>query len=119
MALRKLWRGRRLNKLILTVFIMGVGVNVLFFSGIGYEGSVKSERRRPGKDVMEFRLYRYTEYTRTQGKRTGPGEMGQGVWLSNEELRAHKERIDKEGFNVRASEKIALDRSLQDTRDPL
>ena len=68
---------------------------------------------------MAFRERRYKEYQRSEMNRTGPGELGAGVSLSQEETEANAARIDKEGFNVAVSEKISLQRSLRDNRDPL
>ena len=42
----------------------------------------------------------------------GPGERGRGVM----DLKSSKEEYKKEGFNIRASDSIALDRSLMDMR---
>lgn len=70
-------------------------------------------------DTMVFREKRFREYQRTQSTRTGPGEMGKGVSLSMEEMKENAERIKMEGFNVAASERIALDRSLRDNRDSM
>ena len=62
------------------------------------------------------RQRRYAEYRAGEARRTGPGEMGVGVYLSEADLLRGRDLYEKEGFNVVASDLIALDRSLPDPR---
>lgn len=49
---------------------------------------------------------------------TGPGEQGSAVILSAEEEKKKDELYKVNGFNALVSDKISLDRSLQDIRHP-
>ena len=51
----------------------------------------------------------------------GPGEKGQGVVLTEEERksRQYSDLLGANGFNALASDKISLNRSLNDLRHPL
>lgn len=51
-----------------------------------------------------------------ENKRSGPGEYGQGVKLTGEDIERGKESVAEYGFNEVASEKISLDRQARDTR---
>ena len=70
---------------------------------------------------MQMREERYLRYQRTidTEERTGPGEDGKPVLLEfgdGEEKKAADERYNEAAFNVLASDKIALDRRIPDTR---
>ena len=49
---------------------------------------------------------------------SGPGEQGSAVILSAEEEKKKDELYKVNGFNAFVSDKISLDRSLQDIRHP-
>ncbi|CAF0804611.1 unnamed protein product [Adineta ricciae] len=53
---------------------------------------------------------------RDQPTRTGPGEGGVPVILSPAEEQAAQKTISQYGFNMIASDKISMDRSIKDTR---
>ena len=48
--------------------------------------------------------------------RSGPGEGGDGVSLSNNEKAAGEQSVREYGFNMVVSDKISLDRRIKDTR---
>lgn len=48
--------------------------------------------------------------------KTGPGEGGEAVVLSPEEQKEADRLFNKEAFNIVASDKIAMDRRIPDTR---
>jgi polypeptide N-acetylgalactosaminyltransferase len=52
--------------------------------------------------------------------RSGPGEQGQGVTLTAEEARSSQKAAlySSNGFNAFVSDKISLQRSLNDIRHP-
>lgn len=53
-----------------------------------------------------------------EGSQTGPGEQGQ-AYILPPNLAAEKDQLYRvNGFNARASDDIALNRSLQDLRHP-
>ena len=62
---------------------------------------------------------RWERYRKAQARpaREGPGEHGNPVVLSQEEQREADLRFTKEAFNIIASDKIAMDRSIPDVRD--
>ena len=67
--------------------------------------------------AMAYRKKRYFEY-QNKPAGTGPGERGAGVKLSREEQVQADRLFKKEAFNIIASDMIAMDRSVKDTRDP-
>lgn len=68
-------------------------------------------------DVLAYRKHRYQQY-QSKPAGSGPGEKGLGVKLSREEQVQADILFEKEAFNIIASDMIALDRSVKDTRDP-
>ena len=67
----------------------------------------------------ELLSYRQERFERAQNRPDvdGPGERGQGVKLNATEKAEADRRFDKEAFNIVASGKVALDRSIRDVRD--
>ena len=68
-------------------------------------------------ELLAFRKKRYVEYKNSESKRTGPGEGGKGVNLEGEEKVLGEKLYKKEAFNIIASDKISLQRSVPDVRD--
>lgn len=60
---------------------------------------------------------RFEKYQR-RGKPNLPGENGAAVRLSSEDQKQADALFKKEAFNIIASDKVALDRSVKDVRDP-
>ncbi|CAF1270040.1 unnamed protein product [Adineta steineri] len=77
--------------------------------------SIKLKNIQYGKKI---RVNRDT-YSTPEPCQGCPGENGQGVQLTAEESVNLDAVMKKEFFNLRASEKISLWRSIPDTRDPL
>ncbi|XP_076093310.1 putative N-acetylgalactosaminyltransferase 9 isoform X1 [Mytilus galloprovincialis] len=69
-------------------------------------------------ELLAFRKKRYLDYKTTESKRTGPGEKGKAVILEGEEKALGEKLYKKEAFNIIASDKISLQRSVPDVRDP-
>lgn len=69
------------------------------------------------EDVLRFRRVRFERYQSSESGRTGPGEQGQGVHLTGAEKEKADSLMDKEAFNIVASDKISLERSVKDVRD--
>jgi hypothetical protein len=67
------------------------------------------------EELRLFRLKRYLDY-QTRPPRVGPGENGEPVTLAPEEQKIADEKWKNASFNVVASDKIALDRAIPDTR---
>ena len=66
-------------------------------------------------EIMKFRRDRFMK-AQHRPPRTGPGEMGKPVILTPEEQNIADELYKKATFNVYASDKIAMDRSIPDPR---
>ena len=67
-------------------------------------------------DVTTERLNRYGVYQRWQRSRVGPGENGAAVDMTVDQKKEAKELYKKEGMNIVASDIVALDRALVDSR---
>lgn len=66
--------------------------------------------------VMEFRRQRYEKAKQRAPVSGAPGENGRPVILSKEEQAEADRLFPKETFNVVASNKVALDRLIPDSR---
>ena len=75
-------------------------------------GSIISGR----SDVLSLREKRYRDYQESEASREGYGEQGKSVKLSPEDQEKYQQVNQKEGFNFRVSEMVALDRSIPDKR---
>ena len=64
---------------------------------------------------MEYRQKRFAN-AQNQPRKDGPGEGGNPVHLSKEEQELADKLFAKETFNVIASNKVAMDRRLNDAR---
>lgn len=58
------------------------------------------------------------EKNQNRGYPNLPGERGAAVKLTPEEKKQADALFKKEAFNIIASDKVALDRSVRDVRDP-
>ena len=67
---------------------------------------------------MRVRIKRFMQYQKSEAFRSGPGERGEAVVLLGEEKTKAAALIPKEAFNRIASDKISLERSIPDVRDP-
>ena len=68
------------------------------------------------EDVMEYRWKRFNANQVRPRNPDGPGEMGRGVVLTEEEDAKAQLSFKAESFNVIASDKVALDREIPDSR---
>lgn len=66
---------------------------------------------------LSFRRLRFEKH-QNRVKLNLPGENGAAVRLSPEDQKKADALFRKEAFNIIASDKIALDRSVKDVRDP-
>ena len=73
-------------------------------------------RERQTKDALkQFRIDRFRA-AQLRPARDGPGEEGKSVKLTAEERDIADKLFKNASFNVFASDKIAMDRSIPDTR---
>ena len=77
--------------------------------------NIKCKITKPPTKIMEYRQKRFRQAQLRQQK-DGPGEGGVGVYLTGEEAELGKKLFKKETFNVVASNKISMDRHLNDAR---
>ncbi|XP_052683470.1 probable N-acetylgalactosaminyltransferase 9 isoform X2 [Crassostrea angulata] len=102
-------RRKRLDWKILTVLAL-VFVTSYFYYNFS-KVSVNDE------EILHLRNKRFMKYREKEGKREGLGEKGRAVTLQGEEKALADSLFKKEAFNIIASDKIALDRSIPDVRD--
>ena len=102
-------RRKRLDWKILTVLALVIVTSFFYFNF--FKTSVDDE------EILLLRKKRYMEYMSGEGKREGLGEKGRAVTLEGEEKKLADSLFKKEAFNIIASDKIALDRSIPDVRD--
>lgn len=102
-------RRKRLDWKILTVLAL-VFVTSYFYYNFS-KVSVNDEEK------LHLRNKRFMEYREKESKRDGLGEKGRAVTLQGEEKALADSLFKKEAFNIIASDKIALDRSIPDVRD--
>ncbi|XP_071101953.1 probable N-acetylgalactosaminyltransferase 9 [Haliotis cracherodii] len=83
---------------------------------INFDGQWLSSEKVPSH-VLFIRKKRFDAYQASESLRTGPGEKGLPVHLEGEEKLLGEKLMHKEAFNIVASEKISLERSVKDVRD--
>ncbi|KAK2178567.1 hypothetical protein NP493_535g01054 [Ridgeia piscesae] len=96
---------------ILAVFALGCFVFIISTNYID-----KLQQYKRASDIKEYRMERYFKNKFRDPKKTGPGEGGEVVVLSPEEQKEADRLFRKEAFNIVASDKIAMDRRIPDTR---
>ena len=98
---------RRLR--VVYVVLLSLFISLSYFSVRSYSIAVSEA------ELKHYRLQRYLNYqTRPVGE--GPGENGVPVTLSPDEQKVADSKWKNASFNVVASDKIALDRTVPDTR---
>ncbi|XP_078321051.1 putative N-acetylgalactosaminyltransferase 9 isoform X2 [Crassostrea virginica] len=102
-------RRKRLDWKILTVLALVIVTSFFYFNF--------SKTSVDDEEILLLRKKRYMEYKSGEGKREGLGEKGRAVTLEGEEKKLADSLFKKEAFNIIASDKIALDRSIPDVRD--
>ena len=111
MALPRFLRRHRVNWKFLTIVALLLG-SIYFYVNYGNVQSGEADEK-----VLLFRRERYMKYQKSENQRTGPGEKGMGLHLEGEEKERADELYKKEAFNIIASDKISLERSVKDVRD--
>ena len=96
---------------ILAIFALGCFVFIISTNYID-----KLQQYKRASDIKEYRMERYFKNKFRDPKKTGPGEGGEVVVLSPEEQKEADRLFRKEAFNIVASDKIAMDRRIPDTR---
>lgn len=117
MSLPRFFRRHRLTWKLLS--LIAFILCCLYFYLRSNPQSVSSVREfEVGEEVLKFRRERFEKYQASEASRSGPGEHGQGVHLHGKEKETADSLMDKEAFNIIASDKISLERSVKDVRDP-
>ncbi|CAF3858812.1 unnamed protein product [Rotaria sp. Silwood2] len=111
---------RRRNRFVVILFIIVFIIYLFNDSNNNSSLSNTTLASRQARDIREnkIRINRET-YTIPEPCHGCPGENGQGVSLTAEESKNLDAVMKKEFFNLRASDKISLWRSIPDTRDSL
>lgn len=110
MVLPRFLRRKRLNwKILAFIALASTAIFVYMTYGLEMTQSVK--------DYLPERRKRFEKYKATEDDRKGPGEMGAPVVLEGEEKALADSLFKKEAFNIIASDKISLERSIKDVRD--
>ncbi|CAF1405410.1 unnamed protein product [Adineta ricciae] len=111
---------RRRNKFIILLVI--IFCILVFFHSTSRQNSPRTKKSvnvlQKSINGKKVRVNRDT-YTTPEPCHGCPGENGQGVQLTAEESVGLDAVMKKEFFNLRASEKISLWRSIPDTRDSM
>ncbi|XP_045168076.2 probable N-acetylgalactosaminyltransferase 9 isoform X1 [Mercenaria mercenaria] len=115
MSLPRFFRRHRLTwKLLSLLALFSIGLYFL----LGNKSTNNYVRNTEvGEDVLKFRRARFEKYQAYEGSRSGLGEKGLGVELHGKEKEKADSLMDKEAFNIIASDKISLERSVKDVRD--
>ncbi|XP_046573297.1 probable N-acetylgalactosaminyltransferase 9 [Haliotis rubra] len=100
-------------KHVLFLALFCVSAAILY---INFIGQWLSSEKVPSH-VLFMRNKRFDAYQASEPLRTGPGEKGLPVHLEGEEKLLGEKLMHKEAFNIVASEKISLERSVKDVRD--
>ena len=103
---RKVFRLRQRKFFLGVILLLWVGMVGIF---------TFQEQNKNDAKLLEYRLRRYFDYKKRL-PHNGPGENGKAVTLAPDEEALGKELWKNASFNVLASDKIALDRSIPDTR---
>jgi len=110
MSLPRFFRRHRLTWKLLTVLAILACVAYYFLRP-------DTDPKIVEEEVLRFRRVRYEKYQSSESSRTGPGEHGDGVHLEGAEKEKADSLMEKEAFNIVASDKISLERSVRDVRD--
>ncbi|XP_021369939.1 probable N-acetylgalactosaminyltransferase 9 [Mizuhopecten yessoensis] len=111
MNLPRFLRRKRLSWKILAIIAL---ISTAIYVYMNYFNS--KELRNPNVYTKERRK-RFEDYQVSESSRKGPGENGEPVILEREEKALAASLFKKEAFNIIASDKISLQRSVKDVRD--
>jgi polypeptide N-acetylgalactosaminyltransferase len=111
---------RRRNKLLIILLFIIIIIFFFYESSNDSSSAYSKAIDRPKRDINQkkIRVNRET-YQIPEPCQSCPGENGGGVSLTAEESKDLDLVMKKEFFNLRASDKISLWRSVPDTRDGL
>ena len=116
-AVRRFMLRHRINwKHALLLFIIcGLCLVVFNNPGSSHSGLKRAASVNDNSDVLHFRQQRY-EKAQSRSHLSHPGENGAAVVLGKDDQKLADDLFDKEAFNIIASDKVALDRSIPDVR---
>ena len=100
------------------LYAIKVFIVLSIFLSVGYifhRSDVKSHNPSGTIQTLYYEVYKRSLANRDS---TAPGENGQAVHLEGDEKIKADKLFKTEAFNIIASDKIAVDRSIPDTRDP-
>ncbi|XP_060585105.1 probable N-acetylgalactosaminyltransferase 9 isoform X2 [Ruditapes philippinarum] len=117
MSLPRFFRRHRLTWKLLSFIALVLIVLYFFFGNKSVNDFTRGSNNEVGEEVLKFRRERFEKYQASEAGRTGPGEKGLGLHLSGKEKEKADSLMDKEAFNIIASDKISLERSVRDVRD--
>ncbi|XP_069110918.1 probable N-acetylgalactosaminyltransferase 9 isoform X1 [Argopecten irradians] len=111
MNLPRFLRRKRLNWKILAIIAF---LTIAIYAYIYYYRSPDL----PNPNIyLKERRKRFIDYQASESNRKGHGERGEPVILEGEEKTLAASLFKKEAFNIIASDKISLERSIKDVRD--
>ena len=115
---RRSWTRRRSRWSAWAVLVvMSVGIFMFMANLRSVQNNRLLDRENAEDPVSIFRQERYLKHL-NRGPVTGPGEEGRAVVLPQNEQQEADKLFSKEAFNIIASDKLAMDRSVPDVRDP-
>ena len=117
MSVPRFIRRHRLTWKLLSVIALILIILYVFFGNKSSDEFLSGSNREVGDEVLKFRRERFEKYQASEAGRSGPGEKGLGVHLTGNEKEKADSLMDKEAFNIIASDKISLERSVRDVRD--
>jgi len=116
MSLPRFLRRHRISWKVLT-FLAICACVAYYYSQNNVKAGGRSVEMEISDDIMQLRRKRFERYQNSEQSREGPGEKGAGVHLTGKEKERADSLMDKEAFNIVASDKISLERSVKDVRD--
>lgn len=111
MSVPRFFRRNRLTWKLLSVFALIACLLYIYLYS-------REPSKAISEDILLARKERFNRYKKLENDRSGPGERGQGVHLEGAEKEKADSLMEKEAFNIVASDKISLERSVKDVRDP-
>ena len=116
---RRCWYRRRPRGTLWLIVGVAVTIIILYIKN-GKDDSYGSGllEQVAGRREKRAAEYRFERYEGRNNPRNGPGEWGKGVYLEGKEKELADKLFKKEAFNIVVSDKIALDRTIADVRDP-
>lgn len=116
MATFRSLRYRKVPWRMVVLFLLTCGL--VYYFVVYRHNSPWSKRSDSDSEILTFRRNRFRTYQQNERSRVGPGENGEPLNLEGDEKQRGEELYKKEAFNIVASDKISVERSLRDNRDP-